>query len=59
MFEEDQLEVIKTKIIFRFLLFWFIKKVLGRGDYEFILDRACTQFEPDDPDYIRVSYFIY
>nr|CAG4641099.1 EOG090X0AW0 [Eulimnadia texana] len=28
---------------------------LDRGEYDFILDRACVQFEPDDPEYIRVS----
>lgn len=28
---------------------------LSQEAYEFVLDRACTQFEPDDPDYIRVT----
>lgn len=27
---------------------------MERGDYEFILDRACIQFEPDDSEYHRV-----
>ncbi|CAF3873524.1 unnamed protein product [Rotaria sordida] len=36
-----------------------LEKILERGDYEFILDRACTQFEPDDRDYIRVTHRIY
>lgn len=31
-----------------------LKPILERGEYEFILDRACVQFEPDDPEYHRV-----
>jgi len=33
----------------------YLEKILEKGDYEFILDRACIQFEPDDEDYIRVN----
>nr|CAG4646479.1 EOG090X0AW0 [Macrothrix elegans] len=33
----------------------YLSACLQRGDYEFVLDRACTQFEPDDSDYIRVT----
>nr|CAG4641935.1 EOG090X0AW0 [Eurycercus lamellatus] len=33
----------------------FLENCLSRGDYEFLLDRACAQFEPDDPNYIRVT----
>ena len=32
-----------------------IEKILVEGRYEYVLDRACVQFEPDDPDYIRVT----
>nr|CAG4642707.1 EOG090X0AW0 [Evadne anonyx] len=32
-----------------------LQGVLARKDYEFVLDRACAQYEPDDPEYIRVS----
>lgn len=32
----------------------FLKPILERGDYKFILDHACVQFEPDDPEYHRV-----
>nr|CAG4648809.1 EOG090X0AW0 [Polyphemus pediculus] len=35
------------------------KDCILRGDYEFILDRACAQFEPDDPEYIRVTRTTY
>lgn len=28
--------------------------ILEHGDYEFILDCACVQFEPDDSEYHRV-----
>nr|CAG4643413.1 EOG090X0AW0 [Ilyocryptus agilis] len=33
----------------------YLQDCLSRGEYEFILDRACIQFEPDDPGYIRVT----
>ncbi|CAM4753097.1 unnamed protein product [Rotaria magnacalcarata] len=36
-----------------------LENILERGDYEFILDRACVQFEPDDRDYIRVTQRTY
>ncbi|CAF1142704.1 unnamed protein product, partial [Didymodactylos carnosus] len=36
-----------------------LEKVLERGDYLFILDRACAQFEPDDREYIRVIQTTY
>merc|ERR1712106_1309669 len=32
-----------------------LKEVLSREKYEFILDRACVQYAPDDPDYQRVT----
>lgn len=32
-----------------------LDKILGRGDYKFILESATTQFEPDDPEYLRVT----
>jgi len=32
-----------------------LQSCLERGEYEFILNRACVQFEPDEPDYIRVT----
>lgn len=33
--------------------------LLNRSKYEFILDRACVQFEPDDPDYQAVTREVY
>jgi len=36
-----------------------LEKVLAEHRYEYILDRACNQFEPDDPDYIRVTQRTY
>uniref|UniRef100_T1IVR2 28S ribosomal protein S22, mitochondrial n=1 Tax=Strigamia maritima TaxID=126957 RepID=T1IVR2_STRMM len=33
----------------------FLDKVLTKKKYQFVLDRACVQFEPDDPNYIRVT----
>lgn len=33
--------------------------MLENGDYEFILDRACCQFEPDDQNYHRVVFSTY
>ena len=32
---------------------------MDKGEYEFVLDRACVQFEPDDPEYIRVTRTAY
>ena len=32
-----------------------LQDCLKRGEYEFVLDRACAQFDPDDPNYIRVT----
>ncbi|XP_049949635.1 28S ribosomal protein S22, mitochondrial [Schistocerca serialis cubense] len=31
-----------------------LKPLLDTGEYEFILDRACVQFDPDSPDFCRV-----
>lgn len=33
--------------------------LLERGEYEFVLDRTCLQFEPDHPDYHRVTKTVY
>lgn len=60
MFEEANLQVrLGIVIIYQFhwgLIFHHnFKECLAKGQYEFVLDRACAQFEPDDPDYIRVT----
>jgi len=36
-----------------------MQPLLENGDYEFILDRACCQFEPDDKNYHRVVFSTY
>jgi len=36
-----------------------LMSLLENGDYEFILDRACCQFEPDDQNYHRVVFSTY
>uniref|UniRef100_A0A0A9W4H6 28S ribosomal protein S22, mitochondrial n=1 Tax=Lygus hesperus TaxID=30085 RepID=A0A0A9W4H6_LYGHE len=36
-----------------------LSKLLEKNEWEFILDRACAQFEPDDPEYIRVTRKVY
>ncbi|XP_040077937.1 28S ribosomal protein S22, mitochondrial [Ixodes scapularis] len=36
-----------------------LQDVLDRQWYGFVLDRACIQFEPDDPNYIRVTHATY
>ncbi|KAF6198521.1 hypothetical protein GE061_008269 [Apolygus lucorum] len=33
--------------------------LLEKKEWEFVLDRACAQFEPDDPEYIRVTRKVY
>lgn len=37
----------------------YLRDLLNRNEYEFILDRACVQFEPDDPDYQAVTREVY
>ncbi|KAJ8965845.1 hypothetical protein NQ317_000472 [Molorchus minor] len=37
----------------------YLESLLNRQEYEFILDSACMQFEPDDPDYQRVVSIVY
>jgi len=36
-----------------------LKEALSREKYEFILDRACVQYDPDDPEYQRVTSITY
>ncbi|ELU15734.1 hypothetical protein CAPTEDRAFT_156720 [Capitella teleta] len=36
-----------------------LESLLAEGKYCYILDRACVQFEPDDPNYIRVTQRTY
>ncbi|KAK1116504.1 hypothetical protein K0M31_018968 [Melipona bicolor] len=37
----------------------YLKDLLEQGKFEFVLDRACLQFEPDDPEYHRVTKQVY
>ncbi|XP_060534371.1 small ribosomal subunit protein mS22 [Cylas formicarius] len=37
----------------------YLADVLSRKEYEFILEAACVQFEPDDPEYQRVVSITY
>lgn len=36
-----------------------LKNVLDREEYKFLLDLACAQYEPDHPDYQRVTGRVY
>ncbi|CAL8095539.1 unnamed protein product [Calicophoron daubneyi] len=36
-----------------------LKRLLGLNWFPYILNRAVTQFEPDDPEYIRVCHTVY
>ncbi|XP_058805589.1 small ribosomal subunit protein mS22 [Phymastichus coffea] len=36
-----------------------LEPILNRGDYEFILNRACIQFDPDNPEYHRITQVTY
>jgi len=36
-----------------------LQSLLNRREYEFILDRACAQFEPDNPEYHAVTWAVY
>lgn len=37
----------------------YLESLLERKEFEFILDRSCLQFEPDDPEYQRVVSITY
>ncbi|XP_066584943.1 small ribosomal subunit protein mS22 [Prorops nasuta] len=37
----------------------YLMNLLKRREYEFLMDRACMQFDPDDPDYQRVAKSLY
>ena len=57
MFEENHLEVKSVrKLKNNWTIVSFLQKILENNDYEFVLDRACIQFEPDEQDYIRVEF---
>ncbi len=53
----SRFEVHRRNIIHhtRFLL--SLQKLLDDHKYEYVLDRACVQFEPDEEEYVRVSCF--
>ncbi|KAK7497941.1 hypothetical protein BaRGS_00010812 [Batillaria attramentaria] len=36
-----------------------LERLLREEKYVYVLDRACVQFEPDSPDYIRVTHRTY
>ncbi|XP_071109138.1 small ribosomal subunit protein mS22-like [Haliotis cracherodii] len=36
-----------------------LENLLNRKKYAYILDKACVQFEPDHPDYIRITHRCY
>lgn len=33
--------------------------MLERGDYLFVLDRTCVEFDADDPEYHRITHTTY
>ncbi|KRT79324.1 hypothetical protein AMK59_8453, partial [Oryctes borbonicus] len=37
----------------------YLERLLSKHEYEFILDRSCIQFEPDDPEYQKVTTVTY
>lgn len=37
----------------------YLKDLMNRCAYEYVLDRACIQYEPDDPEYKRVTEYVY
>lgn len=36
-----------------------LNNLLEREKYEFVLDRACVQYEPDEPSYQRITSITY
>lgn len=43
----------------RFFEGQYFEDLLSRKEYEFLLDSACLQFEPDDPEYQRIVSIVY
>ncbi|ENN78436.1 hypothetical protein HUJ04_005515 [Dendroctonus ponderosae] len=43
----------------RMFLDSYLERLLDKNEYEYVLDRACVQFEPDDPDYQRLISIVY
>ncbi|KAK0166690.1 hypothetical protein PV327_004181 [Microctonus hyperodae] len=37
----------------------YLQDLIKREEYEFVLDRACIQYDPDDPEFHRVTKFVY
>ncbi|XP_030758443.1 28S ribosomal protein S22, mitochondrial [Sitophilus oryzae] len=37
----------------------YLENLLDREEHEFVLDRACIQFDPDEPEYQRISSITY
>ena len=37
----------------------FFFQALNDKTYLYVLDRNCTQFEPDHPSYIKIAHFVY
>ncbi|XP_074109960.1 mitochondrial ribosomal protein S22 [Cotesia typhae] len=37
----------------------YLKDLLKREEYEFVLDRACLQYDPDDPEFHRITSAVY
>jgi len=36
-----------------------LERMMKEKKYQYVLDRACCQFEPDDPDYVRSTRRVY
>lgn len=36
-----------------------LARLLGQKQYKFVLDKACVQFEPDDPRYVEITNKVY
>lgn len=55
MFQDDFYEVISY--FFSIFVTWVLSSqdVLNRHEYKFFLDRACVQYEPDDPKFIFLT----
>ncbi|KAK0076904.1 hypothetical protein PV325_004710 [Microctonus aethiopoides] len=37
----------------------YLQDLMKREEYEFVLDRACIQYDPDDPEFHRITQFVY
>ncbi|XP_013404101.1 28S ribosomal protein S22, mitochondrial [Lingula anatina] len=49
----------RTMMMSRMFYPEYMQGLLDRDEHQYLLDRACVQFEPDDPQFIRICQEVY